>query len=836
MKPIKCTTVDETDDEADVAIGLENGMKSIDSNTSIFQMGVEQGRFTANVVENEKTVLQSTEFFTDTIGLMIHCGTHRRIALNVLDRHRSNDLWFPILTIQPEWSYEEAINRLIGLVLNVSNNKNEYKQSYHTPQMVNITRLQKPNCLEFVTRVLFYTELIIKSSDNGKPCGCSINGQWSKWYSYDEVKSISNLHGPEPLIWCKRLNIGKTINNDNDGVFSRSNEISIRRLTQMITSTNNQIDNATIINHDQLILLIYGEYVQHCFPSIYMNQHTFEEYLIHVRLNTPFEARRKDISHLFRAFNANGYQNYIDFVDFFTGLFAGDKATSHVGTNGLLRLGYIFRFYRSSKENVLNHEDLHTLAFDLLLLENSDDEPTPEEIDEQTRQIYQIFNIEPNGIVSRKVFNKISSTNERLRNGMSRLFRMDSPFEQIMTEPIYPSLNKRYSSHSLCGRCRDRHYTLATHSVTIQIDGIIIDPNIMINIVGTNGSNVRRQHSQEMFSADTLANQIIDQIREQFENQNESEWNTYEGRMKWIEPIKAICEQARTILMQEARVIKIQSPCYVFGDIHGNLNDLMVYERIFWRMGPACLTDNFLFLGDYVDRGEYSVECALYLLCCKVLEPNRFFLLRGNHEIRQVQQMFTFQAECIRKFKTQGLTIWQTLNSTFDALPIAALIDEQIFCAHGGIPTTMVKIKELNSNIPCPMVNPMVESPPAWQMLWNDPITKKEYDEQVASLRKTKQDHILSLNPVGHLPNTKRATGFYFNKDATENFLTSNNLTYVIRAHEVIQPGFVFHHDGRVLTVFSCSKYCGQNNDSAVILVGNNKIRPIKVETRANNV
>ena len=187
--------------------------------------------------------------------------------------------------------------------------------------------------------------------------------------------------------------------------------------------------------------------------------------------------------------------------------------------------------------------------------------------------------------------------------------------------------------------------------------------------------------------------------------------------------ILQVCNDAKKLLSSETRVIKVQSPCFIFNDIHGNLHDLIIYEQIFWRIGAACLSNNYLFLGDYVDRGEHSVECAIYLLCVKLLTPDRFILLRGNHEVRQIQRQFTFFSECMSKFDHYGVEVW----NAFDCLSLAAVIDEQIFCAHGGIPASVNKIEQLAS-IPCPLESPMSISS-AWEILCNDPVTNQEYDQ-----------------------------------------------------------------------------------------------------------
>lgn len=173
--------------------------------------------------------------------------------------------------------------------------------------------------------------------------------------------------------------------------------------------------------------------------------------------------------------------------------------------------------------------------------------------------------------------------------------------------------------------------------------------------------------------------------------------------------------------------------------------------------------------------------------------------------------------------------VWEAFNQVFDVMPLCAVVDEQIYCAHGGIPTSLMRLEQVAAAIPCPMVEPEAQSPVAWEILWNDPITSQEYEDYISLLRT--QNSTLSSSSSGFLPNTKRGTAYYFADEAVNAFLQANNLSHVIRAHEVVPSGFQFFVGGRVTTVFSSSKYCGSFNESAVALVDANKIRIIKVDT-----
>ncbi|XP_072164490.1 uncharacterized protein [Diadema setosum] len=301
-------------------------------------------------------------------------------------------------------------------------------------------------------------------------------------------------------------------------------------------------------------------------------------------------------------------------------------------------------------------------------------------------------------------------------------------------------------------------------------------------------------------------------------------WGTVE-MMSLAKCLLALCREAQGVLANEPRLIKLSAPSYILGDIHGNFHDLVCFEKALWRMGPLLTPCSFLFLGDYVDRGEHGVEVIAYLLSQKILAPDKFFLIRGNHELRAVQKMFHFEAECKQKFgPTVGQQVWEAVNNCFDAMPLAAVVDNKIFCAHGGVPNSqsgICTLAEINK-IPVPLKDPENESMVAWELMWNDPIKSEWLDEdQVKEMEANK----------GFIFNSRRGTGHLFSCDALEKFLHTNNLSHVIRAHEVQQAGFQVQQKGKLLTVFSSSHYCGRSNEAACILVDRHKLRTIRLDT-----
>ena len=155
--------------------------------------------------------------------------------------------------------------------------------------------------------------------------------------------------------------------------------------------------------------------------------------------------------------------------------------------------------------------------------------------------------------------------------------------------------------------------------------------------------------------------------------------------------VKVLCDRAREILIEEGNVVKADSPITVCGDIHGQFYDLIEL----FKKGGECPDTNYLFMGDFVDRGFYSVETFLLLLALKVRYPDRITLIRGNHESRQITQVYGFYDECLRKYGSAN--VWRYCTEIFDYLALASVIDGKILCVHGGLSPTIGTLEDVDS-------------------------------------------------------------------------------------------------------------------------------------------
>ena len=152
--------------------------------------------------------------------------------------------------------------------------------------------------------------------------------------------------------------------------------------------------------------------------------------------------------------------------------------------------------------------------------------------------------------------------------------------------------------------------------------------------------------------------------------------------------ITSLCRLAKDVFKSQPVLLEIKAPVKICGDIHGQYSDLLTL----FEYGGYPPESNYLFLGDYVDRGKQSLECICLLLAYKIKYPNNFFLLRGNHELASINRIYGFYDECKRRY---SIALWKEFTACFDMLPISALIDGRILCMHGGISPDLQSIDQI---------------------------------------------------------------------------------------------------------------------------------------------
>ena len=253
-----------------------------------------------------------------------------------------------------------------------------------------------------------------------------------------------------------------------------------------------------------------------------------------------------------------------------------------------------------------------------------------------------------------------------------------------------------------------------------------------------------------------------------------------------INEIKEVCDKSKEILMKESSILEISPPITLVGDIHGQFQDLM---EIFYQQGYPKDGISFIFIGDYVDRGLNSVEVLLTLLILKIQFPKQIFLTRGNHESRMITQQYGFYDEILRKYGSS--VVWQYFMEVFDTIPLGGLINNKIYCLHGGLSPTNNNIDEIKK---VDRFGDIPRNGLSCDMLWSDPEDRNGW----------------AIN--------SRGAGYTWGYDCSEEFLHINNLKFISRAHQLVMKGYNWCHNKQVLSIFSAPNYCYRCGNEAAII------------------
>eukprot|EP00397_Hematodinium_sp_SG-2012_P007364 GEMP01007409.1.p1 GENE.GEMP01007409.1~~GEMP01007409.1.p1 ORF type:complete len:507 (+),score=99.53 GEMP01007409.1:170-1690(+) len=224
----------------------------------------------------------------------------------------------------------------------------------------------------------------------------------------------------------------------------------------------------------------------------------------------------------------------------------------------------------------------------------------------------------------------------------------------------------------------------------------------------------------------------------------------------------------------------------VCGDVHGQYYDLLNI----WALNGDPSEDNpYLFNGDFVDRGSFSIEVMFALFAWKLCYPESIHFSRGNHETKNMNKLYGFEGEATKKYD-EGMYL--LFCEVFCHLPLAHVLQDSVFVVHGGLfskdNVTMAELKKIDRVREPPEEGHMTE------MLWSDPQA-----------------------PAGRAA-SKRGVGVAFGPDVTSNFLNTNGLKLVVRSHEMKDEGYEVEHGGKCITVFSAPNYCDQMGNKGAFI------------------
>lgn len=268
--------------------------------------------------------------------------------------------------------------------------------------------------------------------------------------------------------------------------------------------------------------------------------------------------------------------------------------------------------------------------------------------------------------------------------------------------------------------------------------------------------------------------------------------------------IRDILEHAKSIFNEEELLLNLSQETneetYVIGDIHGNLESLMKIYDLIEKNDPRYV----IFLGDIVDRGQFQIECLLIVLALKILHPEQYYLLRGNHETVQMNKSYGFYDVFMREFANSNRFI--EITQLYDTIPICAILNDSILCLHGGIPQNfdfLSKLKELGLKKVGRDVPAFVDKG-MYHIFWNDP-----------------KEGLTGFADSYRGPGIK-----FYGQDVFEDFMEQNGLDYLIRSHECFPEGYRWYFEGKLLSIFSAENYRGGSmpNPGTIAIVKENNV------------
>lgn len=292
-------------------------------------------------------------------------------------------------------------------------------------------------------------------------------------------------------------------------------------------------------------------------------------------------------------------------------------------------------------------------------------------------------------------------------------------------------------------------------------------------------ANVAASESEQSVGDEATLDRIIGQLLEVRGSRPGKTANLTENDIRFL------CIKGREIFLSQPILLEVTTPLKICGDIHGQFSDLL---RLF-EYGGFPPQSNYLFLGDYVDRGKQSLESVCLLLAYKIKYPENFFMLRGNHECASINRIYGFYDECKRRY---NMKLWKTFTDCFNCLPLAAIVEEKIFCCHGGLSPDLRDMEQIR-RIMRPTDVP--DTGLLCDLLWSDP------DKEITGWGEN-----------------DRGVSFTFGHDVVQKFLHKHDMDLVCRAHQVVEDGYEFFAKRSLVTLFSAPNYCGEFDNAGAMM------------------
>ncbi|XP_046913406.2 LOW QUALITY PROTEIN: uncharacterized protein LOC124494277 [Dermatophagoides farinae] len=794
------------------------------------------------------------EYMYNCIAYIFYCPLHRRIMLSL--NERNNAVWLPFVALQPDKTWNMATTEGIAIIFSKEDSEIDPRLVKTIPvqsiNCVHILRIQLPMTKKFIYRLI---QLVTLDSVNQPPGDtatqfkCCTSSKHLQWIDMNDAitGNISGLWGPEVPMFVSFLVETNKPREISEIGFNVDNLITMIGLQDLINQQQQQQQQQNK-NIDQILAntfhiskmdigKIYSDFLEHCFPSFYMTYWSFCSYI-----NDYFH-ECDTLLQLFQAFNSNRC-GYLTFQEFFSGIVSIEPGCPNTNQ----RLRFIFRYYDLERRDHLDQNDMARMFRDL-------------NWNEQSLGTWKNFPINFDQFIH--LVSNDSIRTESLCRASSPLLvhichnfqrRNDTRISAYRKSRVESSHHHHSSSvivdksHGPCLACRERNYEFGSHCVRFDPIGRCIEARNILEHDDTNELNISNdptvnndknemtmhKYSQDyVFSTVSIGPTFLDMLRE-FNAANAVQQQQQQSRKDrhinnkqqhqplgffagtdnnhdlFIRYVTILCQNVRAIFDCEDKLIRINSSSYIIGDIIGDLGNLIKMERALWTSVPV-VPSNYVFLGNYVNGigiNSMGIECILYLFALKIITPNKFFLLRGHNECRQMQKN-KFQSECNRKYGDKsGHILYELINDIFDRMPLAIIIDESVACVNNNLPIrTTTSIDDINNNLPKELKDPN-----------QFPIVKEI------------------------LINVSRMNTADDNQNI--DYLNRNGLTHLIRANQQLDRGFHIGGQKRIINLFSvpnssaiigssAATNTGGRNDHelTVVVVDSPKIRIIKINT-----
>ncbi len=698
-------------------------------------------------VNNNLVLIERDDSLDNVCCLLLYCKAHARLAIKRMPK----GLYLPYITYRSSESWRKVAQTLIKRLLERLGNENNCGRGRCSEaEMMDIFRVQWPKTRQFYTRI---TVLVMiepevaegekQKGNGGTSCYCRVCVSSIIWMGAEDLSASGNKFlGPEVSLFFSQLqeaDIGKFQLTKN--YVDCSVRDCFRRLLSQSAVPGQQNGSGELLHsakYNKLaIVRLYNEFVGHCFPSQYMNFHSFKSFMAKLNL------QGDELTRLFKAFSSK--HSYLCFEELLLGLAALDTTTPHSGTALKFRLGFIFRYYDTNGTGKLKLADLSQLNNDIVAKNKDNEHFKSGEVAKMVSSFFSnAISRSPETYLDMEQFIAQVTANKTICQLTSIIFRSSSNILLVISikfdygstsvyanKSVLASMALQARYNKACQICRGTRFTVLGEAILISLNGEVSRLiNLQVEHQSESSSvlsrSVETPRDKIPFAMEIKRDDLYDlalimvnkvtSLGKHFFSHNQQEtleevtklWYFSSG-VQFQDAIMKILSAGRSRMQQESKIVAASSPCLVISGLYGNLKDLLVYAHLLWNTSPRINKFTYIFLGNLIGTQPHSLECLIYILCMKILTPHRFILLRGIQECPPGQTTDNaFYKQCVDRFANED--VWNLASEVFNFMPLGATIEEKIFCSSSGFPCTKQSLQSINSTMERNLSSPLKDA------------------------------------------------------------------------------------------------------------------------------